>query len=52
MIDVTDLPAVKTGDEVEVFGEHVLCETDAELCDTIPYEILCAVGKRVPRFYK
>ena len=33
-------------------GEHVLCETDAELCDTIPYEILCAVGKRVPRFYK
>ena len=51
MIDVTDLPEVKVGDEVEVFGEHVLCDTDAQLCGTIPYELLCAVSKRVPRRY-
>ena len=51
MIDVTDLPGLKPGDEVEVFGEHMLCETDAKLCGTISYELLCAVSKRVPRYY-
>lgn len=48
MIDVTDLPQVKSGDEVEIFGEHILCADDAALCDTIPYELMCAVSKRVP----
>ena len=52
MIDVTDLPQVKSGDEVEIFGEHVLCADLAERCDTIPYELLCAVSKRVPRIYR
>ena len=51
MIDVTDLPDVAVGDEVEIFGEHILCETDAKLCDTISYELLCGVSKRVPRVY-
>lgn len=52
MIDVTDLPQVKSGDEVEIFGEHILCADDAALCDTIPYELMCAVSKRVPRVYR
>ena len=52
MIDVTDLPQVKSGDEVEIFGEHILCADDAVLCDTIPYELMCAVSKRVPRVYR
>ena len=52
MIDVTDLPQVKSGDEVEIFGEHILCADDAALCDTIPYEMMCAVSKRVPRVYR
>ncbi len=51
MIDVTDLPEVKSGDEVEIFGKNVLCAEDAAACDTIPYELLCAVSKRVPRHY-
>ena len=51
MVDITDLPDVKVGDEVEVFGETMLCETNAKLCDTIGYELLCAVSKRVPRCY-
>ncbi len=51
MVDITDLPDVKVGDEVEVFGETMLCETNAKLCDTISYELLCAVSKRVPRLY-
>ena len=51
MIDVTDLPEVKSGDEVDIFGKNVLCAEDAAACGTIPYELLCAVSKRVPRHY-
>ncbi|MBU5626824.1 alanine racemase [Oscillibacter sp. MSJ-2] len=51
MIDVTDLPEIAVGDEVEIFGEHILCETNARLCGTISYELLCAISKRVPRYY-
>ncbi len=51
MIDATDQPALATGDEVEIYGEHMLCETAAKQCGTISYELLCAVSKRVPRLY-
>ena len=51
MIDATDLPELKPGDEVEIFGERMLCETAAKQCGTISYELLCAVSKRVPRIY-
>jgi alanine racemase len=51
MIDATDQPQLQSGDEVEIFGENVLCETLAKECGTISYELLCAVSKRVPRVY-
>ena len=51
MIDATDLPQLKVGDEIEVFGGHQLIETAAKQCGTISYELLCAVSKRVPRYY-
>ena len=51
MIDATGLPDLKPGDEVEIFGERMLCETAARACGTISYELLCAVSKRVPRVY-
>lgn len=51
MIDVTDQPALRGGDEVELFGEHRPCEAAAKACGTISYELLCAVSKRVPRHY-
>lgn len=51
MIDVTALPQLRPGDEVEIFGEHQLAETAAGQCGTISYELLCAVSKRVPRYY-
>jgi len=51
MIDATEQPDLKSGDEVEIFGENVLCETLAQQCGTISYELLCAVSKRVPRQY-
>ena len=52
MIDATDQPQLRSGDEVEIFGENVPCETLARACGTISYELLCAVSKRVPRQYR
>ena len=51
MVDATDLPQLRVGDEIEVFGEHQRIETAAKQCGTISYELLCAVSKRVPRCY-
>lgn len=51
MIDLTDLPQVDVGDEVEIFGRHNPVEQLAEAAGTIPYELTCAVSKRVPRIY-
>lgn len=51
MIDLTDLPQVKEGDEVEVYGPHNSVTEAAHLAGTISYELTCAVSKRVPRVY-
>lgn len=53
MIDLTDCPNVSVGDEVTVFGEANSLDEMAKAAGTIPYELTCAVSKRVPRvFYK
>ena len=55
MIDVTDIEDVKVGDEVVLFGDgtngvpHI--DEVAEKLGTINYEIVCMVGRRVPRVY-
>ena len=53
VIDVTTVPRVAVGDEVAIFGEQngarITAEDHARWAETIPYEILCAVGARVPR---
>lgn len=52
MIDVTEVANVKIGDEVIIWdNEHITLEEIAERCDTINYEILCTIGKRVKRKY-
>ena len=51
MVDVTDLPQVREGDEVVLFGEELALEDKADAAGTIPYELLCAVSPRVPRVY-
>ena len=51
MVDLTGLPQVDVGSEVEIFGEHNSILTLSEAAQTIPYELLCAVSKRVPRVY-
>jgi len=55
MVDVTDVPGVRLGDEVVLYGrqgfEEIKVEEAAELIGTINYELLCGVSKRVPRYY-
>ena len=55
MLDITDIDDVKIGDEVLVFGSGEHGERTADdlaLCaDTINYEVVCTVSKRVPRFF-
>jgi len=51
MIDVTDVPDVRAGDRVVLFGDGVGADELAGWCDTIAYEVLTSVGRRVPRVY-
>ncbi len=51
MLDLSDRPEAGIDTPVEIFGPHISVETQAELAGTIPYELLCAVSKRVPRVY-
>ena len=54
MLDVTDIPDVKMGDEVTVFGPGGgdTADTIAAKTQTINYEIVCGLARRVPRVYK
>lgn len=52
MVDLTDLPQVDVGSEVELFGKSSSIYRLSEAAQTIPYELLCSVSKRVPRVYK
>ena len=51
MVDLTDLPEVKVGDELEVYGPHNSITEAAHLAGTISYELTCAISKRVSRVY-
>lgn len=51
MIDLTDKHSVDVGSEIEIFGKQNSINDMAALAGTIPYELTCAVSKRVPRFY-
>jgi alanine racemase len=53
MVDVTGIPGIEVADEVILLGSSDGLSVDArehaDLAHTIPYEILCAISKRVPR---
>ena len=55
MIDVTGIEDVKVGDEVVLFGKQgegfIHIDELAEKLDTINYEIVCMISRRVPRVY-
>lgn len=50
MADATDID-VKIGDRVYLFGSEAIMKAEdyAELADTINYETVCTISKRVPR---
>jgi alanine racemase len=55
MVDLTDLPEVRVGDEVVLFGNQgdavITLEEVSDWSETLPYEVMCTIGKRVTRIY-
>lgn len=51
MVDITDIPGVKEGMEVELFGKHLPVQQLAKWADTIAYEIMTGISQRVKRIY-
>jgi alanine racemase len=56
MVDVTDVTGeISVGDEVVLIGRQgeneIRADEIANLIGTIPYEIVCVIGKRIPRVY-
>ena len=53
LVDVTGLPGIEVGDEAILLGSSEGLSVDARehaaLADTVLYEILCGISKRVPR---
>jgi alanine racemase len=56
MVDVTDLAPVQFGETVTLIGEQggesIWADEVADWIGTIPYEVLCGIGSRVPRLYE
>ena len=55
-VDVTDVPSAKLGDVVTIYGRDghssmQVSDVAAEL-GTVTSDLLCALGRRVPRFYR
>ena len=55
MVDLTDIPEVKIGDEVTLLGKsedsELTVEELGELSGRFPYEFVCDLGKRIPRVF-
>lgn len=55
MVDVSDIPEAKEGDEVTLIGsdgaEEITMEMLGELSGRFNYELACDLGKRIPRVY-
>jgi alanine racemase len=56
MVDLTEVPGVACGDEVILMGEsgdqRITAGDLGSLAQTISYEMLCTIGKLVPRIYR
>lgn len=55
MVNVSDIPDVKAGDEVTLIGkdgdEFISIETFGDMSGRFSYEFACDISKRVPRVY-
>jgi alanine racemase len=56
LVDVSAVNNVKPGDEVVLIGrqgrEEITASELAEICDTVPWEVLTNITYRVPRIYR
>lgn len=56
MVDVTDIPEAREDDEVTLIGSDgddcITVEEIARVGGGFHYEIICDIGKRVPRVYR
>jgi alanine racemase len=60
MVDVTHIPGADVGDDAVILGSQkgphgtdtILASELASWADTIPWEILTNISRRVPRFYR
>lgn len=56
MVDVTHIPQAKEGDIVTLIGrdgeEEITADMLGELSGRFNYELICDLGKRIPRLYK
>jgi alanine racemase len=51
VVDVSGIKNIHAGDEVILFGERLSVDEVARNMGTINYEVVCGIGKRVPRVY-
>jgi alanine racemase len=51
MIDTTHIAGAEEGDEVLVFGNELPVQQLAEWANTIPYEVISTISRRVKRVY-
>lgn len=55
MVDVSAIPDIQSGDEVILLGHDgfngITADDMAQQLGTIGYEVICNIGKRVPRIY-
>ncbi len=55
MVDITGSADIKMGDEVVLIGkqgeQEITINEVAQRLNTISYEVMCGIGKRVPRIY-
>ena len=48
-VDITDIDNISVGDTVEIFGKNISVDVVADIAQTINYEIVCGITRRVPR---
>lgn len=51
MVDVTHIPECENGDEVTLIGNGITAEELGELSGRFNYELVCDLGKRIPRVF-
>lgn len=51
MVDVTDIPQAAHGTKVCLIGEGLSAETVGDISGRFNYELVCDLGKRVPRVF-